>query len=301
MILLFFCEQKNKKSQSTCMTERLVLLAFLIFAAAHDSLAEESGSVHPWLDKKFVIEVGVFYPERMARFKARGSVDLPSPETLEPAESIDFGEQFSISQSDKTFAAEFGWRYARNWTLRMQYFDSRGSNSAVLEEDIEWEDLTFLAGTNATAGTEFELTRFVWDYRILNQPNQHLGLSGGFHWLHIRGYIEGTVLEPSGPTFRGESASVDAPLPNIGFTYVRALSSRWGFRTRFDWFSADIHPYDGIFINASAGFNYSMSDWFGVGINYNFVELDVGVDGDNWRGEIETRYDGFYIYLNAAW
>ena len=279
------------------MTGRFALLLLLIFATAQTALAEANGSVHPWLDKEFILEVGIFYPERRARLRAKGSVDVGAPTT----ESIDFGEQFAISQSDRTFAAEFGWRYGKKWTFRMQYFDSGGSNTAVLEEDIEWEGLTFLAGTNATAGTEFALTRFVWDYNIVSRPSYRIGLSGGFHWLHIRGYIEGTVLEPSGPTFAGESASVDAPLPNIGFTYAHAFSSRWGFRTRLDWFSADIHPYDGIFVNASVGFNYRISEWIGIGFNYNFVNLDVGVDGDNWRGQVETRFDGLYIHLDAIW
>ena len=281
------------------MAARLALLLLLISATSRTADAGESSYFHPWLDKKFIVEVGIFYPERLAKLGAEGSVDVGiSPM---PTENTDFGEQFSVSQSDRTLAAEFGWRYGKKWTFRMQYFDSTGANTAVLEEDIEWEGLTFLAGTNATAGTEFELTRFVWDYTIVNQPSYRIGLSGGFHWLHIRGYVEGTVLEPSGPTFAGESASVDAPLPNIGFTYAHALSSRWGFRTRLDWFSADIHPYDGIFVNASAGFNYRMTDWFGIGFNYNFINLDVGVDGDNWRGDVETRFDGLYIYLDAVW
>ena len=44
-----------------------------------------------------------------------------------------------------------------------------------------------------------------------------------------------------------------------------------------------------------------MTDRFGIGFNYNFVELDVGVTGSNWRGNIETRYDGLYVYLGAVW
>ena len=281
------------------MARRFAISLFMLLSAGHTALAQDAGSIHPWLDGKFTLEIGIFYPERLARLKAAGTIDVTVPEI--PTEFVDFGSQFSISQSDRTFAAELGWRWGEKWTMRMQYFDSRGSNTAVLEEDIVWEDLTFLAGTSATAGTEFELTRAVWDYAVVDRPKHRLGLSLGFHWLHIRGYVEGTVLEPSGPTFARESASVDAPLPNIGLTYTHPLSSRWGFRTRFDWFSADIHPYDGIFINASAGFFYRMTKHFGLGLNYNFVELDVGVDGSNWRGEVETRYDGLYVYLSAVW
>ena len=279
------------------MAKRFAITLAPLLACGQAVYADEAGAVHPWLDAKFILEVGVFYPERLARLKAEGSFDV----SIQPAPFIDFGQQFSISQSDRTFAAEMGWRLGEKWSMRMQYFDSRGSNTAVLEEDVEWEDLVFLAGTRASAGTEFELTRAVWDYNVVDRPNYRLGLSVGFHWLHIRGYIEGTVLEPSGPTTAGESASVDAPLPNIGFAYTHALSSRWGFRTRFDWFSADIYPYDGTFINTSVGFNYRMTKHLGIGFSYNFVELDVGVDGDNWRGEVETRYDGLYVSLSAVW
>ena len=279
------------------MARRFAISLLCALACCQVAIADDSGSLHPWMDGKFMLEVGVFYPERLARLKAQGSVDV----SIDPAPFVDFGSQFSFSQSDQTFAAEFGWRMGEKWTMRMQYFDSRGSNTAVLEEDVEWEDLVFLAGTQASAGTEFELTRAVWDYNVFTRPNQKFGLSVGFHWLHIRGFVEGTVLEPSGPTSAAASASVDAPLPNIGFAYTYAWSSRWGFRTRFDWFSADIHPYDGIFINTSLGFNYRMTDHLGIGFFYNFVQLDVGVDGDNWRGEVETRYDGLYVSLSAVW
>lgn len=275
-------------------------LAFLIFAlvvAGRDAPAGEPGGVHPWLERKYSLEVGIFYPERSIKLKASGTIDFDP----DPDQFVDLASQFRLSESDRTFAGEFAWRYGRRWSLRMQYFDSRGSQTAVLEEDIEWEDLTFLAGTQATAGTEFELTRFVWDYTLDSSPNFDLGLSAGFHWLHIRGYIEGTVETPTGPSFSADSASVDAPLPNIGLTYVHSLSPRWALRTRFDFFNADIYPYDGLFINASAGFNYLLTDKINIGINYNYVELDVGVNGDNWRGEIENRYDGAYVYLGATW
>ena len=283
------------------MARRITALFTSLLMLSTSVSADDFEPYHPWLDSKFILEIGIFYPERFAELRAEGSVDVNVPPIPVEYENIDFGEQFSVSQSDRTFSAEAGWRMGEKWAMRMQYFDSRGSNTAVLEEDVQWEDLTFLAGTSASAGTEFELTRVVWDRAFYTRPDRRFSLSAGFHWLHIRGYVEGTVLTPDGPSSAYESASVDAPLPNIGFQYVHALTPRWGFRTRFDWFSADIYPYDGIFINGSVGFNYRMTDRFGIGFNYNYVELDVGVDGSNWRGEVETSYDGLYVYLGIVW
>ena len=261
------------------------------------ALAQDAAERHPFLSSKFAVSVGMFYPDRDIRLRASGTIE--PGET--PEEMIDFGEEFGINKSDSTFSAEFAWRYTERWSFRMQYFDSTGENTAVLEEDIEWEDLVFLEGTQASAGTEFEMTRFFWGYSLHRRPLQEFGIGGGFHWLHISGFIEGTAETPSGPQSAREGASVDAPLPNIGLWYIRALSPRWAFRTRLDYFNADIYPYNGTFVNATAGLNFRVNDWFDIGANYHYVELDVGVDGSNWRGEIKTRYDGLYVYVRASW
>jgi hypothetical protein len=281
------------------MSKKSTVTLLLSLLLATTSYASDADAVHPWLTGKYTLEFGVFYPERTARLKADANVEFIPP----PSEfvNVDVGSQITIGQSDSTFAAEFGWRFGDRWSMRMQYFDSKGSNSAVLDEDAEWEDLVFLAGTRATVGTEFELTRAVWDYTLDKSDKYDFGISAGFHWLHIRGFAEGLAETPDGPSFRRETASVDAPLPNIGFVYMHSLSPRLAYRARLDWFSANIDPYDGIFVNASFGFNYAFTERIGLGLNYNYISLDVGVDGDNWRGEVETTYDGLYAYIGMTW
>ena len=120
------------------------LLVSIVFGPVH---AQDAVKQHPFLDAKFAVSMGMFYPDRDIRLRASGTIEpAPSPEEL-----IDFGEEFSISESDSTFAAEFAWRYRERWSFRMQYFDSEGESTAVLDEDIEWEDLVFLEGTRASA------------------------------------------------------------------------------------------------------------------------------------------------------
>ena len=297
MILLFFCELKNKNSVRMNTASSIASILLVSLATNQAVQAEEARDLHPWLTSKYGFDIGVFYPDRSNRFRASGSVGFdPIPTPL-----VDFGSELHLSQSDSTFAGEFVWRYGTRWSLLMQYFDSTGGNSLILEEDVEWEGLTFLAGTRASAGSGFELTRFFWAYNMSKKPHSDYGVGAGFHWLHIDAFVEGTVETPSGPVFDGAAASVDAPLPNIGLWYARSLSPRWAFRTRLDYFNADIHPYDGTFVNASIGFNLRVSDWFGVGASYNYVKLDVGVNGENWRGEVESRYDGLYVYIGTFW
>lgn len=274
------------------------ILLISLLAIPGVAFADNADSLHPWLTSKYAFSLGIFYPDRKIRLRASGSIDL---DPVVPEELIDFGSELKLSQSDSTVSAEFTWNYGKRWAMRMQYFDSTGSSTAILEEDVEWEDLVFLAGTSAVSGSGFELTRVVWGRIMDNSPGYDLELSAGFHWLHISAFIVGTVETPSGSQSAREGASVDAPLPNIGFSYTHSLSRRWAFRSRFDWFNADIHPYDGVFINASVGTNFALNDRLNIGANYNYVELDVGVNDDNWRGEVETRYEGIYVYIGATW
>ena len=87
-------------------------------------------------------------------------------------------------------------------------------------------------------------------------------------------------------------------MPNIGFWYDYSISPRWAFRSRFDLLGADVGNYDGVLINLAVGVNYQAFEHVGVGLNYNFFELDVNIDKSKWRGNIETIYEGVYVYAS---
>ncbi|MCK5325636.1 MAG: hypothetical protein KAJ57_06495, partial [Woeseiaceae bacterium] len=107
------------------------LLVIVFLAAGQFASAEEHRELHPWLDSKFAFDVGVFFPDRSNRLRATGSFELDP----QPTPFVDFGSEFKLTQSDSIFSAELAWKYGKRWSLRMQYFDSEGSNTAILEED----------------------------------------------------------------------------------------------------------------------------------------------------------------------
>jgi hypothetical protein len=53
--------------------------------------------------------------------------------------------------------------------------------------------------------------------------------------------------------------------------------------------------------NAALGFNYQILENFGVGLGYNFFELDLGMTKSDWRGEVNSRYEGLYVFASAYW
>jgi hypothetical protein len=46
---------------------------------------------------------------------------------------------------------------------------------------------------------------------------------------------------------------------------------------------------------------YAMSRHFGVGLSYNFFELDLTINDESWRGSTKNRFHGFSVFLVGYW
>ena len=267
----------------------------ILLAGAPLLHAEEQADVHPYLTQKYFLDTGVYFPDRTMRI----TVDGPA---AGPSDIIDVHSEFGLDRSDETFSLNFGWRFGEKWQLGAQYFESSGAKQAVLNEDTDWGDFTFGQGSSVVAGTEFRLIRLFFARRFESREHHEFGLGVGIHWLELGAFIEGDViLSGGGNAFRRESASVSAPLPNIGAWYTYSISPKWALKARVDWLNADVGDYDGSLINSALGINYQMFDHAGVGLSYNFFDLDVGINSSGWRGNAQTIYEGLYVYVSFYW
>ena len=273
------------------MIKAAIVVCLLCFTAPQLALAEDTEDLHPYLESGFSLDLGVFFPDRHLDLSVNGSVGGINDE-------IDFDKGLQLGSADSTFAAEMSWRFRGKWSLVGQFFKSSDSASVMLEEDVEWGDVVFGAGSNAAVGTKFSLTRIFFGRQLDASRRHDIGIGGGIHWLHIGSFIEGEILVNGTPAAARRSVSVEAPLPNIGAWYKYSISPRWALRARLDLFSADIGDYDGLLANVSLGVNFQAFENFGIGLNYNYFELDVGIDKSGWRGNFETIYDGVYVYAS---
>ena len=269
----------------------ILVVYVLCFAGPQLTVAAESENLHPWLERGFSLDLGVFYPDRELDLRVNGTLTGINDE-------IDFDKRRQLETADEVFSGEMSWRFRGRWSLVAQYFNSADTYRAVLEEDIEWGNVVFGAGTNAAVGFDFSLTRIFFGKQLNTSESHNVGIGGGLHWLHIGSFVEGTILINGTPSTARRAVSAEAPLPNIGAWYIYSMSPRWALRTRLDLLSADVGAYDGLMLNVALGVNYQAFEHFGLGLNYNYFKLDVGVDKSDWRGDIETVYDGVYLYAS---
>jgi hypothetical protein len=273
---------------------RLVLAgACLLFAT--DVTAQQNEYAQQIIDAKYQLSVGLFLPERQFTIGVNGSAPADNQE-------IEFDEELKLKNRDQIFAAEALWNFERRWRLSVQYFHISESVSRTLENDIEWEDVVYEAGSSISAYTAFTLTRLFLGWEFLSEPHHTFGVGFGIQQMKIKASIEGfAIVDGGGSPFLSESVRTEAPMPSIGFWYNRVLGSRWAFAVRGDWLAVSINPYNGSIINTAAGFSYAFNKNFGAGLNYNYFELDAGIRDDNWRGHVDLRYHGPYISIDAFW
>ncbi len=271
-----------------------VLIGMILVGESGLLLAEERDDVHPYLTETFIVELGAYFPERKLRIGVDGPVSGPN-------DSIEFQGELGHRRSDEVFSLNFGWRFGEKWQLGMQYFESSGVSSAILEEDVEWGPFVFAEGSGIVASQEFSLARVFFARSFETSERQEFGVGIGFHWLELAASIEGNVIAGGGTLFRREAVSASAPLPNIGAWYTYSISPRWALKGRLDWLSASVGDYDGRLVNASLGVNYQVFEHAGLGLSYNLFDLEVGVSKSGWRGRWETNYEGPYVYLSFFW
>lgn len=270
-------------------TTSLTFVAFVVFsgmAVADDAVRQNVRPTY-WLD------VGMFFPERTLSFEAGLDSD--------GARGVDFHKALGLEEHDEVVAANFRWRFGDKWSVSGQYFQVSAQATALLNEDLEWNDMVFGSGSSVRASSDLVLMRVMFGRSFTVSEHTDFGIGAGVHWLAIGAAISGDILVDDGVQFSREGVSAEAPLPNVGAWYNRALSDRWAIRARADWISASVDEYSGRLLNFKAGFDYRVGRNFGVGIAYNFVELDLSVENNNWTGKAGIEYRGVFAYLSALW
>lgn len=273
----------------------LLLMLGLPLAAS----GQQSADMHPYLGNTFFALVGLFRPDQRMRLGLEGSVEIPESA---PAPFLDFSQNFGLTGSDDSIAAEIGWRFSDNWQLRGQYFRVDSTSRVTLEQDIEWGDYEYSAGTAVEAASDMQITRLFFGRTFRSSESHEFGLGIGAHILNLEALVAGNAtIDGAEIGFRQERASIAQPLPNFGAWWVYGLSKHWAANVRFDWLSASVGKYDGRIVNSAASLTYAVGEHAGVSLAYNYFELALDIDDTSWRGRAKIRFNGPYLALIGYW
>jgi len=272
-----------------------VLMALLL-AVSPTALMAQDYEYHPALSDNFTATLGYM--------RSSNSFTLESFGLGDRGKDIDFDDVLDVSDRSSFFNGNLRWKFGstRKWSVAAQYFSNKATGDAVLEEDVEWQGLTFKEGTFVGAGVELAVTRlFLGRSFILNEQHD-LGLGVGLHNLDISAYIEGEVIINDQTTgFRRAQVGENQPLPNIGGWYNYSPAKHWLLHARVDWISAKLGDYDGGLWNTNVGIGYQLWRHVGLDLSWQYFNLNLDVDSDKWKGSTDMTYSGPVVSVNFAW
>ena len=267
------------------MKSILTILAFLVtFGSAFSQTGEDK---HPLLTDRFIIGAGWYFPTRDIKVEVAGDI--------EGLEDIDFDETLGLSQGDNTFNFVFFWRFSKNkfWSVRGEYFKVGSTRNVTLDEEIEWEDITYPVGGEAEVSFGVGLYR-VFFGRVISTGQKHeLGGGLGIHGLKVSASVAGEgFIGDQSAGFEESEAEAFLPLPNIGFWYTWAPTDKWAFSANLDWFGIKIDNISGGLWNVSPGVTYQIIRNLGVNLNYEFMNFNADIDGTDFRGSFDLTFSG---------
>ncbi len=279
----------NKKN----WTLLAVILCCLLISVS--VLAKKRPGIHPLLSHDISIGLGWFHPNTNSSVLFNGSITEPNND------EIDLEDEFHFSQQDNVFLGSINWRFSTSFVLSYEYLALNRESTAVLGRDIHWNEYVFGAGSTASARFDVSIHRLFLGYSFIQQRHYELGAGLGMHLLDLDASISGTA-QINDDTFSDTVSSNDllAPLPNIGVYAAYAFNRHWLVSGRYDWFSINTGEYDGSLHSSALNLHYQALKNIGIGIGYQYFNIDITADKPDWNGSARFSYTGPKLFLTAS-
>ena len=252
-------------------------------------LAVQAEPIHPQLSAKHNIILGAYQQKADASFYA-------NPDEIGKA-TIDLGD-LGIDDKDISYLLEYRYRLNEKWLFSIGTFQFGTSGRLEGKRDFTFGGEEFEAGASLDTTLDIDTYMIEAMYSVYKTDRAEILLGAGLHMFDFSASIDSRVTVGE-QEFAGSSASDDilAPLPNLRAQGFYALSPKWGLAVTLGWLSAKYEDYDGAFAYLHARTMYRFTERFGVGVGYQFIDVELSHDRD--RGEIgfDIQFDGPAAYL----
>ena len=276
--------------------KKILALGFITLALSAAASAVMAQDYHPFLSNNFTVSLGAM--------RSNNSFKMESDLGDDIGDEIDFGDTLDVSDHSTFFNGQVKWKFGstRKWSVAAQYFSNNAKGSTVLTEDIEWDGLTWREGSFVDSGVKLSVSRLFFGYSLIKNERNDFGFGAGIHNLKIKAFIEGEILIDDDTTdFQEGDVEESQILPNIGAWYAFSPAQKWLIHTRVDWIGASIGDYDGHMWNTNIGVSWQAFDHIGFDLTWQYFNLNVNVDSDDWTGGADMSYSGPVIAITGNW
>ena len=194
-----------------------------------------------------------------------------------------------------------GARIGDRFTVIGEYYGLDRSGSASVTRDITFDDVVYPAGARVDSSFKSDVYRLAVGYSLIRRENMELGVAVGLHATSFEAQLSGDGQVGSLPAqSQRRTRDLLAPMPTVGVFGGYQVTPRLTVAGRADYMSLSAGKYDGSIFNAEARASYRVWKNVGVGAMYRYVDYDFAMEKTRWTGQLDYKFSGPALILQAA-
>ena len=275
---------------------RAALAALLLAAAATGTARADFPSDVP---DRFKMQVGGVD----AGFDTQGSLSL----TDGPAGLfINLEDVFELPISKQFWYTEGFYRFSQKGYIDFGYVDFYRKAGKVIEEDVNWGNVTFLANAQVDAefGSKFIYAAYRHDFLQLEQV--HISGSAGFSYLDLTMGLSanGNVVDQDGNPITGEyekKVDVKFPVPQLGLQLDWRLTKHTAIQMYLRTLYIDYQGIKGGIKQRAIRYEWYPTRHFAVGGGFSEYSIDLDrYETGKYTARFNYQVAGMELYLKTA-
>lgn len=264
-------------------------------------------------DKLWSVSIGLAYnadmfepavtsAESQPRFEVRLSALRSSTDTKiirdsangVPGEEIDLEDVLGISGEETMAQVDSFFRLAYYHRLELGYFELTRSSSKQLEQDINFGDEIFPAGTNVNLRVNSEVLRFAYSYSLMRDEQKELGVTAGLSYSRFVAALQ------ADDTQQFEHVEVNSLVPTIGAFGSVALGANWQLAVDLNAFTLGFDRFKGYMAFANVNLDRRFGERLSAGIGYSLYGTRLKARDTELRGLYRQRHHGPRLSISLS-
>ncbi len=217
--------------------------------------------------------------------------------------SINAEELLGLESNLKTFRADGSWRFGKTKrnTVDFTYAAYNRSATGTAAVDIDLGNGTVIpVGARLDTLFNFDIIRATYTFAFFQDKRLRLAAGLGAYVLPLEYGLTATPINNGSPIGFDEDQAI-LPLPALAFRGEYRITPKFYMYTDIDFMYAEIGDFTGKLIDLRLGVEYQIWRYFGLGIGYNTMNIDVAAASSadyigDFVGDVDVKFGGLMLY-----
>jgi outer membrane scaffolding protein for murein synthesis (MipA/OmpV family) len=178
--------------------------------------------------------------------------------------------------------------------IEMGFFELTRDAVVTLENDINFGDEIFVAGTEVDSRTNAKTLTISYGYSVIRDAQKELGVMAGVHFTGFETNIASTT------TGQVERSKAETPLPVLGAFASLFLREKLTFNAKLQIFRTDFDGYEGSLNYGTFDLQRRIGESFSVGLGYSYYSMKLTSSDSNVNGYLQVRHHGPVAFFTAG-